>query len=257
MSITLATTWRPRGELARFARLLPQIEQGYEQIVIALPSNIDPIDLEQIRTLTAGRSVALVLSPQPFGNRQLALQQALHTSTAGHIHLVDMDRLLRWVETQPDEWRQTVTAVAKRDCLIMGRTPHALETHPQALQQTEQVINTVFSHLLGQPVDLGGGSRGFSRRCVEYLLAHSAPGSWEDARWPMLLHQAGFQVDYLAVDGLDWESADRHRNHAADAHVQREVADAYDADPRHWARRVEIAQEIIAAGLCVVTHDLA
>ncbi len=160
-----------------------------------------------------------------------------------------MDRLLRWVETRPDEWQQTVATVQQQDCLIIGRSAQALATHPQALQQTEQIINTLFSHLLDQTVDLGGGSRGYNRQAVEYLLAHSTPGPWADAQWPMLLHQAGFRLNYQAVDGLDWESADRHRAQAADAELQRTLAAAYNADPKHWTRRVQIALEIIQAGL--------
>jgi hypothetical protein len=170
-----------------------------------------------------------------------------------------MDRLLRWVETCADEWRQTVATLPQHDCLIIGRTAQAFATHPQALQQTEQIINMVFSHYFGQIVDLGGGSRGYSRRCVEYLLAHSTPGPWDDAQWPMLLQQAGFPLSYLAVDGLDWESADRHRPQAADGDLQRTLADAYDADPTQWARRVGIALEIIQAGLAATpppfTHE--
>lgn len=98
-------------------------------------------------------------------------------------------------------------------------------------------------------MDLGGGSRGYSRRCVEQILAHSRPGPWDDAQWPMLLQRAGFPVDYLAVDGLDWESADRYRSQAADGTLQRAIADAYDADPGHWFRRAQVALEIIEAGL--------
>lgn len=251
MTVTLAATWQPRGEMARFVRLRPQLAQVYEQLVIAVPIHVNPTIVEQVRALTDDAPFTIVSSPQPAWSRYLALQSACHASAATHVHYADMDRLLRWVETQPEEWRQTVETVKKSDCLIIGRTANALETHPQALQQTEQIINTLFSHLFDQTVDLGGGSRGYSRQAVEHLLAHSTPGPWDDAQWPMLLHQAGFRLNYQAVDGLDWESADRHRAYAADAELQRTLAAAYDADPKHWARRVQIALEIIQAGLAV------
>jgi len=235
--------------------LWPQIEQAYEHIVIAVPVNGNPTAPEQVRALTDGAQLTIVISPAPPWSRYLALQAALQHSSAGYIHYADMDRLLRWVETRPDEWQQTVAAVQQQDCLIIGRSTQALATHPQALQQTEQIINTLFSHLLAQTVDLGGGSRGYSRQAVEHLLAHSTPGPWDDAQWPMLLHQAGFRLGYQAVDGLDWESADRHRAQAADAGLQRTLSAAYDADPKHWARRVQIALEIIQAGLAVTEEQ--
>lgn len=45
MPVILAATWQPRGEMTRFDRLCPQLEQAYDQIVIALPANVAPTDL--------------------------------------------------------------------------------------------------------------------------------------------------------------------------------------------------------------------
>lgn len=249
MNITLACTWHPRGEMTRFQQLRPQLAQHYTQIILVTPATAGEEAVASVCALADEPHLTVAISPAPPASRYLALQTAWQRSTAAHIHYADLDRLLRWVETRPEEWQQTVAALPHHDCLIIGRTAQAFATHPQALQQTERIINTVFSHHFGQAVDLGGGSRGYSRRCVEHLLAHSRPGPWDDAQWPMLLQQAGFRLGYLAVDGLDWESADRHRSQAADGALQRAVADAYDADPAHWARRVQIALEIIQASL--------
>ncbi|MCE7982044.1 MAG: hypothetical protein DYG89_12680 [Caldilinea sp. CFX5] len=249
MTIALACTWQPRGERTRFQQLRPQLAQLYSQIILVAPATAGEQALADAHALAAEPHLSVVISPAPPASRYLALQTAWQRSTATHIHYADLDRLLRWVETRPAEWRQTVAALPQHDCLIIGRTAQAFATHPQALQQTEMIINRVFTHHFGQVVDLGGGSRGYSRRCVEHLLAHSRPGPWDDAHWPMLLQQAGFRLAYLAVDGLDWESADRYRSQAADEVLQRTIADIYDADPAHWARRVQIALEIIEAGL--------
>jgi hypothetical protein len=180
----------------------------------------------------------------------MALKLAYETG-ADAIHYADMDRLLRWVETKPDEWKQTLEQVGHSECLVIGRTQTAWETHPQALCETEKITNTLFSNLLGQPLDLSAGSKGFSRRAVEFILANSQPGRaiGADSEWTVLLHRAGFRVEHVLVDGLDWESADRWRSTAADAETQKQAADEYDADATHWARRVQIAQEIVEAGL--------
>ncbi|MDQ3699971.1 MAG: hypothetical protein M3442_03510, partial [Chloroflexota bacterium] len=69
-----------------------------------------------------------------------------------------------------EEWRQVVAEIARVDCLILGRPEAAFRSHPQCMQQTEAIINTVGSHLLGTPVDLGAGSRGLSRRAAQLAV---------------------------------------------------------------------------------------
>jgi hypothetical protein len=198
--------------------------------------------------------VTVIDGPQPGWGRYLSLEKALE-SAPDQIHYADLDRLLHWVETQPDEWRRTVEAIQHTDCLIMGRTDRAFATHPRVLQQTEKIINAVASELLGRAVDVCGGSRGLTRHAAEYLCTHSAPGNWGDARWPIMLQQAGFAVDYVALEGLEWESADRYRERAADADTIRAVADAYDRDVAHWAMRVEVAAEIVQEALAAARES--
>jgi len=64
-----------------------------------------------------------------------------------------------------------------------------------------------------------------------------------------LLHRAGYRIDYIEVDGLDWETADRYQTTSARVDEQLKLAEAYDNDPAHWAMRVEFAMEIVQAGL--------
>jgi hypothetical protein len=52
-------------------------------------------------------------------------------------------------------------------------------------------------------------------------------------------------VEYVEVDGLDWESADRYQDSAADADQQEQAARLYDQDVNHWRRRVEVADEVV------------
>jgi hypothetical protein len=135
--------------------------------------------------------------------------------------------------------------------LIVGRTEAAYQTHPQALVQTEAVSNRVISYFLGQEMDVSAGCKGFSRECVEFILDNTKPerALGADAGWPLTLNLAGYRVDYVQVDGLDWESADRYQERAASADEQRQAAAAYDADPASWASRVQVAMEIVDVGL--------
>lgn len=246
MTVALATAWRPRGELARFQALLPTLARVYSSISICLP----PAQLAEIgHALQALPGLDVIVAEDWSWGRHLSLSAAVQ-SGMGHIHYTDFDRLLRWVETQPEEWQSVVVRLSRADCLIAGRTPAAYATHPQALVRTEAISNAVVSFLLGMPVDVSAGSKGFSRRAAQHLLEHSRPGRalGTDAEWPVLLHQAGFQIEYLEAQGLDWESADRYQILAASSEDQRQAASAYDADSENWAYRVEVAREIVEMG---------
>jgi hypothetical protein len=124
--------------------------------------------------------------------------------------------------------------------------------------QTEAISNRVVSYFLGQIVDASAGSKGFSRRAAEFLAAHTRPGRalGTDAEWPLLLHKAGFAVEYIEVDGLDWEIPDHYQPQAAGPDRQRQVAAEYDADPRHWAHRVAVAQEIVEVALDTIGRQI-
>jgi len=149
-------------------------------------------------------------------------------------------------------------AIRQQDFLIIGRSAASYQTHPQALIQTEAISNQVVSFLAGQRMDVSAGSKGFSRQAAEYLVANCEPGHalGTDAEWPLVLKRAGFKVCYVTVDGLDWESADRYRQKAADQLSQREAAENYDADPENWAMRVGVAMEIVQMGIRTVGKEI-
>lgn len=253
-SVCLALAWEPRGEHERLERLFPLLMQWYAGMVVCTPPNPAPEALGVLRSLPG---VQIGARDKWGSGRMVALDLALRTG-ADFIHYVDGDRLIRWVEVYPDELRRTVEAVRTADYLVLGRTPAAMATHPQALQKTETVINDLFSHFLGQPLDLCGGSKGLSRAAVEFLLGNAdlEHGLGSDAEWAVLLHRGGFPIHSLLVDGLDWETADRYLPQAADAETQRRLADAYDTDPAHWEFRTQLLAEIVRAGLAALTRPL-
>lgn len=251
MTTSLASSWRPRGELQRFKKHLALLNDAYAHIAISLPP---VVDRETVRALEALGVYTTVTQDWSHG-RHAALQRALE-SGADFVHYVDFDRLLHWVETRPNEWREVVAKIPTTECLIVGRTERAYQTHPQALVQTEAISNAVVSHLLGRKMDVSAGSKAFSRRAAVYLMAHSVPGRaiGTDSEWTLLLHRAGFRLDYVEVEGLEWESADHFSDEVADEIAQKRAAEAYDADPKHWARRVEIAMEIVQSALAAESH---
>jgi hypothetical protein len=236
MSIGLACAGRPRS-LPHFQTLHSQLMQVYDGIIISVPPDVTS---DQVRILESLPHVIVVVNPDWSRGRLAAIQKALDIPAA-HIHYADLDRILYWVETDPAGWDKTIQYIQETDCLIIGRTEKAFQTHPQAIQQTERIINHVFSSLLGRPVDLGGGSRGFSARAAQYLVEHSRPGSsWcSDSEWVMLLHRAGFSVDSMTVDGL------ASPGYPTD----------YDADAKRWEFRVQMALDIIRAGIASASPE--
>jgi hypothetical protein len=246
MTFALASAWQPRGELGRFLALLPALRQIYAHLAVSLPPEADH-NLERA-LLSAG--VQVVRTGDWAAGRYAALQAA-HACGPVCIHYNDFDRLLRWVETRPEEWRQTIALLEQADFTIIGRTPQAYASHPQALVQTEAISNRVVSQLLARPVDASAGGRGFSHQAAAFALENSRPvrALGTDAEWPILLQRAGFAIEYRTVDGLDWEIPDQYQSQAAGPERQKAVARAYDADPANWARRMEVALEIIRAGM--------
>ncbi len=250
--ICLTTTWNPRGEFPRFVRLLPQLETFYAHIVISFPPVADPQVVREFQDgfFSIQSNVVTLVNQDWSRGRYMALKKALEHD-ADIIHYADMDRILRWVETRPQELAQIVAALGGRDCLVIGRTRAAYETHPRAIRETEAISNQVISHLIGQTMDVSAGSKAFSRLAAEFLVENTRPGHalGVDGEWPVLLQRAGFRVDYLTVEGLDWESADRYQEQAADGQMQDSAAQIYDADPANWEARVQIAQEVVEFGI--------
>jgi SAM-dependent methyltransferase len=250
MSVCLATSWYPRGELPRLIRFLPLLETQYTGIVISL---IPRDDEDVIRQFTSGKfsknpKLIFCVNPEERNGRYLAVKKALDIP-ADFVHYVDMDRLLHWVETRPEEFKRMVEEIERHDCVIFGRTPTAYLTHPQALIATERISNKVVSHFLNTDLDVSAGSKSFNRSAAQYIADHcqsdNAVGT--DAEWSIRLKQAGFTLKFIQVEGLDWESADQFQQQAANKDEQAQASLIYDADPMHWSQRVDIAASIIQA----------
>lgn len=252
MGIALACSWRPRGEQTWLERLRPQLEEVYDDLIFAIPPDGD---LESTAPVARWPSATVFASQQRFWGRYEALKATLETG-ASHAHYADLDMLVHWIDARPDEWRAAVDRIRATDCLITGRTPRAFQTRSRAIQDTERIINAVCSHLLGQPADFGLGSRGFSRRAVEAVIANSTPGGFGDAEWPILVRRSGYAVSYVAVDGVDWETPDHYRGVTADDDTRGQVTETYDDNPRNWAARVRTAQTIIDEAIAATSRPL-
>ncbi|MGB9722786.1 MAG: hypothetical protein ACP5OO_01540 [Chloroflexia bacterium] len=245
MGIILAATWQ-LGEVERFYRLLPRLQEAYSGIALALPPEADP---ERVLGLQERLGHTLIVPMDWSHGRHAALQKALELA-GSHVHHTALEVLLPWVERFPEEWQRVLAEIPRSDCLIVGRSRRAWATYPLSVQETERSINNIFSALFGQPVDLGSGVRGFSRPAVLFLLAHSPPGRAPvEAEWPVLLKRAGFAVDLTTVDGLEWEDF-------PDEEARRQASERYDREIGNWLRRAKTALEVIYAGLEATRREI-
>ncbi|MEO8610653.1 MAG: hypothetical protein ABI690_22340 [Chloroflexota bacterium] len=254
MTIALAATYNPRGEIPRLQRIYSHIQGAYSNVIISLPSSAAPDEIMQIKSLPG----AQVIVNEDWSRGRYVVLQAAFEMGADHIHYADLDRLIRWIETRPDEWQQTLKRLQQSDCLVIGRTEAAWATHPQVMIQVEKMINSNFSYLLGQDLDFGAGSKSFSHRAAGVILANSQPQNalGTDVEWPILLHRTGFKVESLLVDGLDWEIPDQYQDHAADLARQQQIAVEYDAELKNWTQRVNDTVNVFGAGLDALQREL-
>jgi hypothetical protein len=243
MSVALASTWNPRGELPRLKRMVGALAELYSaRVVVVSPgSDIAPIS-----------GIQFIDSVDWYGGRHYAVQHTLEAQP-DHIHYCDLDRLLHWLECWPDELRQALKRIQEVGCLVMGRTKQAWSTHPRCMFETEHIFNMTFSHLLKTEGewDFGAGSMGLRRRSADYVIRHGSPEwGWAiDAAWPLMLYRAGHHVDFFAADGLEWETPDQYRDTAADAETRAALAAEHDHSPEVWRHRAHVAHEITRVGL--------
>lgn len=168
------------------------------------------------------------------------------------VHLCDFDRLLHWWRCWREELVATVARIPSCDLLLLGRTERAWATHPAHQLDTEQMANRLVSQLFGTEVDVCSGSRGLSRRAVEYLAARGRVHDvGPDGEWPILLRRAreGFRCEQVLTEGLEFETADRFPDEVARAGGLAAWNAARDRDADRWAFRTRLAGDIVAGAL--------
>ncbi len=245
--IALASTWHPRGETERLARAWKRISETFRAVSVVVPSDAPCAQLAD----EVGAARQQFCSATNWSRaRYEALRRAVESGAAA-IEYVDMDHLLRWIETRPDEWLRVTETAARTPFLVVGRSRQAYSTYPLAIRETERPINRIFSRIFGQDMDLCAATRGMSRDIARMVLEESTSGATfgVDTEWPAIAFRRGVGLAYLEADGLDWESADQYQDSAADAARQSELAAVYDREPENWSFRVRAAEGMIQSGL--------
>lgn len=238
MPTALAMAWSfNSNDVGRFVRLIPTIQALYCGISIVSPPNCDPQLSEELRAIP---NLKLRIGTKLNENRRyFTIRQALEFEHATHIHYCDGDHVISRMERDLEDWKRGLEAMQKTDCLIIARSQDVFESYPPALRETEKIINLVGSHLLGQPVDLGSGTRGFRRQAVEYLIKYASletHGVATDLEWPVLLARARFSISTYESRAAIYEITSEEQRQRLESVEQ-------------WSKRTQVARIIIQAGI--------
>lgn len=183
-----------------------------------------------------------------------ARRQALRVSLEhghSHAHFIEIDRLLQWYHTYPQELQSVVEQIPAHDFLIIGRTKRAFNTHTRCQIETERLSNRVCSLLLGKEVDITCASRGISRRAGEVILQKSkAKDASTDSEWPIIIKCCtDYPIDYIEVEGLAFEAMFRHPERVMEAGGLEIFKKKRDDNPESWLWRIRIAEQISATAI--------
>jgi hypothetical protein len=256
--VTLAATHHDAdGRLmAQAERMLPALRELFAAIAVRVTDATTPPALALLAD--AG---ALVRREPSTGHlklgrsRRSAIALGLELPHAT-ILFCDFDRALHWAEFHLDELRAVVATIAAHDCTVLGRTPRAFNSHPRVQCDTEAIVNTVYAQVSGMAWDVTAAARGLSRRAVEAILRDCPEeGIGTDVAWPLFLQRAGgFDMHYIATEGLEFETPDRFPAEVAAAGGVDAWIAQIDADPYEWAQRLAIARAEVEASYPYLPH---
>lgn len=206
--ILLSIVHDPEGHLLTAAEQhLTDIVSLFDGAVFNTTSQTDKRVQELLSSLTIYNRIE---PAQGISNaRRQALQDGLDCTIGNHFFYCDIDRLLHWQITYPDELMETLPKVKMFDFTVLCRTRLAWRSHPLLQRVTEWLCNFTFStfKMGGYYVDILAATRGISREVANAILNTSkARGCAVDAEWPAIARAGNWDVADIYVNGLGYES---------------------------------------------------
>lgn len=168
-----------------------------------------------------------------------------------YLHYCDFDRALHWAFHYPEEMARALATIPDHDFLVIGRTPRAFASHPACMVRTESIANDVFALRFGLAWDLCAAARGLSARAADLLLRESKVlGVGTEGEWPALILQEGkLRAGYVEVEGMEFETADRHPEEVAAAGGVEAWTARESESAENWTKRLGFAYAIANACL--------
>jgi hypothetical protein len=235
-----ATLHDPTGALAASTRrLLPRLRALYGDLAVATSPPTSP-------RVTALLAAAGAHAGTPSTNRRgplyrLALRRAAATG-ATHIHYLDFDRALHWLDRAPRELAALLRAAPARGAVLVGRTDAAHRSHHRPLWASESIVNRLLAARLGLGGRIDFLVPSFVLPTAAAARLHARSRARDVAIYgelAALLAGLAPRLGYVECRGLDWETPDRHAR--AVARAGRAAWRHRQDTPAEWVRRIEMA----------------
>lgn len=240
----------PQGRLRHLFEAHVSLLAAYTRVIVVATAATNREMVGEVRA--AGVQVLHHGDERAGENRRRAIAEAIR-SGANSIFSCDFDRWLHWAQFFPDELKGLGSRVAS-DCadawyVCLGRTPRAYATHPLVQRVAEEATNHALSLAIGRHVDATAGASWLSREGAEILLRDSVePTLATDTEWPLLVHLIDpTRVDFLACEGVEFETADRFGPEIRAAGGLEAWLDRTYETPAAWESRLQLATDSVAA----------
>ncbi len=257
MRTVLASTHHdPDGrQLEQLARILPALAGLFDGVAVFLTAQTVQTTeglLARYGATARRGDPALPVGHMHLGLwRRAALGAAVEAWPEGEQYLFcDLDRALHWAEFYPQEMREALGNAAAYDCTVFGRTARAFASHPRAQRDTEAIANHGFALASGLPWDVMTACRGLSHRAAALIVERCDDDTvGSDCSWPLICRAAGLSLSYLETEGMEFETMDRYGDEVAALGGAQAWLERFDADPRQWLIRLELARAETASAI--------
>lgn len=188
-----------------------------------------------------------------------AVQAVLETKSAKWIQYADLDRLLHWYYSYPQELKSILAKKFFIPYTAFGRTKRAWKTHPQLQIKQEKRTSAAFNRIVktDKTCDWTSGSCLITRAAAETILKYSVePTNATDLEWPAIIYRyMHITPQCILTEGLEFETADYYQKEI-NLFGSREawIKSVYEG-PKQIKARQKIAQDSIAAAKRVLQKD--
>lgn len=143
--------------------------------------------------------------------RKNVLKAWVEQGSANNVMVCDFDKMLHWLQTEPEEFLNLLESSPEKDVTIIARSSKALSTYPDTWVKTEKIASRVLSKLIKQNVDMMNGPYILNKEAAKTIAQDcTETGVGSCTEWVLLSYQAGYSIGNIEVDGLTWEDPDRY-----------------------------------------------
>lgn len=184
-------------------------------------------------------------------SRRNALQAVLETKSVKWIQYADLDRLLHWYYSYPQELKSILAQKFFIPYTAFGRTKRAWQTHPQLQIEQEKRTSAAFNKSLktDPSCDWTSGSCLMERGAAETILKYSVePTNATDLEWPAIVYRYMHIIPQcILTEGLEFETADYYQREIAVLGSREAWLKSVYEDHKQIKARQKIAQDSIVA----------